>query len=392
MPSTLLDASAALEHFDAALVPLAARKDAYARFRSTRSGHEKPGRFWKIDLESISVDDRTIEPAVGSVEIACASSRVIAVALDVALAEHPALLARAFGEAIEPSHKFAQLTTAFAQLGAFIYIPADVSVDEPIVVTYRAGASATLFPYTVLLAERGARATIVERVETAANAFVCGIAEIVSGESSDISYASVQMLPDDARSFFTRAAKPGRSARIAWDCAELGSALSLADISITIREPGVDANIASIFFPTDTQHVDVESTIDHHVGNSTSHTIVKGAASGRGQARYLGNIRIDAHAQGSNADLRDDALLLSTHAHIDSIPALEIAANDVKAFHGATVGAIDDDQIFYMTSRGLDPAQAARMIALGFFEPAIARFPTQALRDELHAALEQRAQ
>lgn len=391
MPSTLLDARSALELFDGALIPLAERKAAYARFGATRSGHEKPGRFWKIDLESISVDDRRIEPGMGRVEIDSASKRVIALSLEGARAAHPALFSRAFGRAVEPTRKFAQLTTAFAQLGAFIYIPADVSVDEPIVITYLADTDATIFPYSVVLAERGARATIIERTSTGAGAFVCSVAEVVTDERADISFASVQMLPNDARSFATRAALPGRGARIAWECAELGGALALCDIGITIREPGVDANVSALFFPTDTQHVDVESTIDHHVGNATSHTIVKGAANGRGQARYLGNIRIDAHAQGSAADLRDDALLLSPHAHIDSIPALEIAANDVKAFHGATVGAIDDDAIFYMTSRGLDPAQAARMIALGFFEPVIARFPTQVLRDELHAALEERA-
>ena len=130
------------------------------------------------------------------------------------------------------------------------------------------------------------------------------------------------------------------------------------------------------------------SNIDHRVGDSTSNTLVKSAASGRGQGRFVGNIRIAANAQHSDAALRDDALLLSEGAHIDSVPALEIAANDVKAYHGATVGALDQESIFYMTSRGIDRAQAERMIALGFFEPAIDRFPTEALREELRTALE----
>jgi Fe-S cluster assembly protein SufD len=115
--------------------------------------------------------------------------------------------------------------------------------------------------------------------------------------------------------------------------------------------------------------------------------MVKSAATENGQARFLGNIRIAPHAQGSDARLRDDALLLSATAHVDSVPALEIGANDVKAYHGATVGAIDAEQIFYMESRGIDRSAAERMIALGFFEPAIARFPTGRLRDEIRAAL-----
>ena len=175
---------------------------------------------------------------------------------------------------------------------------------------------------------------------------------------------------------------------VSWACAELGSALSVTDVSVAIGGPGVSAHVTALFFPQGSQHVDVVTTIDHAVGESTSETLVKSAAVGRGQARFLGNIRIAPNAQGSDANLRDDALLLSERAHIDSVPALEIAANDVKAFHGATVGAIDAEQIFYMETRGIERLAAERMIALGFFEPAIARFPTSALRDEIRAALE----
>ncbi|MGC1382131.1 MAG: SufD family Fe-S cluster assembly protein, partial [Candidatus Baltobacteraceae bacterium] len=132
---------------------------------------------------------------------------------------------------------------------------------------------------------------------------------------------------------------------------------------------------------------DVVSTVTHHAGEATSETLVKSAARERGQARFLGNIRIAPHAQGSDARLRDDALLLSAHAHVDSVPALEIGANDVKAYHGATVGALDEDQIFYMESRGIARNAAEEMIALGFFEPAIQRFPSETLRDEIRTLL-----
>jgi Fe-S cluster assembly protein SufD len=157
---------------------------------------------------------------------------------------------------------------------------------------------------------------------------------------------------------------------------------------VTVNHPGVDAQINGLFFPRDDQHIDLVSTVDHNVGASQSETMVKSAAIGHGQARYLGNIRIAANAQATESSLRDDALLLSPRAHIDSVPALEIAANDVKAYHGATVGALDDEQIFYMTSRGISRQDAEKMIALGFFEPVIDRFPTNALRERLRAALE----
>ena len=359
------------------------------RFHATRSGRERPGRYWKIDLEAIEIPADA--EAAGSVAIE-ASPRVLAVDLQSARSDHAEALGRALGFAIEPQQKFTHLALAYAGLGAFIHLAADIAIDEPIVLTYSSNHAGAIFPHTVVLAERGSRATIIERIEMEQGGFVCGIAEIVTAEHADITYAAVQTLPADARSFFTRAAKPGADSRIAWASADLGASLAVSDIAIAIEHPGIEAHLAALFFPTGNQHVDVVSAIDHRVGHSTSHTIVKSAANGHGQARYLGNIRIAAHAQGSEAGLRDDALLLSKHAHIDSIPALEIAANDVKAFHGATVGAIDDEQIFYMTSRGIEPAEAEKMIALGFFEPVIDRFPTVALRDELHAALPHKVQ
>jgi Fe-S cluster assembly protein SufD len=374
--------------FDETLVAGDERARAAERFLSTPAGREKPGRYWKHDLESLKIDDLAIAPANGTVTIgSVASPRAIVTDLATAARDHRALLDRAFRTFDLATHKYAHLTTAFAGVGAFIYVPADVAIDEPIVVTYHVPAGMAAFPYTVVLAERGARVTVIERIEAQSGAFVAGVAEIVSGEASDVTYASAQMAPDDVRVFFTRVARPGKDSRTQWSVAELGGALAVTDLAVSIEEHGVQANIATMFFPSASQHVDIVSTVDHRVGDSTSQTLVKTAAIGAGQGRYLGNIRIAAHAQGSNAGLRDDALLLSKRAHIDSIPALEIAANDVKAYHGATIGALDDDQIFYMTSRGIERGDAERMIALGFFEPAIDRFPTEALREELRAVL-----
>ena len=268
--------------------------------------------------------------------------------LTTAAREHPELLARAFGATSAVSTKFGALAGAFAQLGAFVYVPAECASTEPVEIAYEAPAGASIFPYTVVLAERGSAATIVERCEGADGAFVCGVAEIVTEAGADIVYASCQQLAPTGRALFTRAARPGRDASVSWHCAELGAALAVADLSIAVENPGATAGVTAVFFPNHSQHVDVVSTVNHAVGDSTSETIVKSAGVDSGQARYLGNIRIAPGAQGSDASLRDDALLLSEKAHVDSVPALEIGANEVKAFHGATVGAIDAEQIFYM--------------------------------------------
>ncbi|MDQ2872524.1 MAG: Fe-S cluster assembly protein SufD, partial [Candidatus Eremiobacteraeota bacterium] len=359
-------------------------------YASLPSRREKTGRFWKIDLERVEIPESAMQSAAGDPVIEASQARgSIVCTLREAAENHRALFERAFGVAAGArTQKFAALATALTNTGSFVYVPADVAVDDPIVITYTA-TGAGLFPYTLVLLERGARATIIERVNSRTNeTFVCGVAEVVTEEGAHAVYASEQTLPGDARVFFTRAAKPGRDATVEWSVAELGSALSVSSIDVAIQSTGADAQITALFFPNADQHVDMVSTVEHDVGESRSDTIVKSAATGSGQARYLGNIHIAAHAQGSAASLRDDALLLSKRSHIDSVPALEIAANDVKAFHGATVGALDEEQVFYMLSRGIERSAAEKMIALGFFEPAIARFPTEALRERLRSALE----
>ncbi|HEX3457015.1 MAG TPA: Fe-S cluster assembly protein SufD [Candidatus Baltobacteraceae bacterium] len=363
------------------------RRFALDRFFALRSGREKPGRFWRIDFETLAPSVTAIGSSAVEYCAQNADSSVVVCDLATASREHPQLLAKALGKSRVAQTKFGALAAAFAGGGTFVYIPADRASDQPILIRYAAGAQAAMFPWTVVLAERGARATIVERVTAEAGAFICGATEIITGDHADVTYAAVQNLEDSSRAIFSRAAAPGRDARVAVATALLGGALSADELVVAIEYPGSQTTISGVFFPTGTQHVDVISTVEHSAGEASSDTLIKSAARDRGQARYLGNIRIAPHAQGSDARLRDDALLLSPTAHVDSVPALEIGANDVKAYHGATVGALDAEQIFYLQSRGIEAGAAERMIALGFFEPAVERFPSASLRDEIRAAL-----
>lgn len=361
------------------------------RFAELRSGRERPGRYWRIDLDAIGYDAGRAAPYAAPTIEPAEMKTGFALDLRTAAERHPELFARAARRALDPENaKFAALAAALCNTGAFVYVPADTALDEPVSVTYAAGEGG-LFPYTLVYAERGAQCTIVERIEGAGASFVCGISEIVTEANANVTYAVDQQLPADATLLFTRAARPGRDAKASFCVAHLGAGLCADSIAVSVRHPGIDVQIDALFFPTGAQHVDLVTTVSHEAGESRSRTAVKSAAAGAGQARYLGNIAIAPHAQATESALRDDALLLSKHAHIDSVPALEIAANDVKAYHGATVGALDEEQIFYMTSRGLERSAAEKMIALGFFEPVIERFPGNALRERLRAQLEAKA-
>jgi Fe-S cluster assembly protein SufD len=367
----------------AGAIPAQARFDALARFEELPlTTILKGGRGWKRDLTKLDhsnvrafeANDATLVPEVPA---SVAARGVIVSSLAVAARDHAAEFAAAFGTASDTrDDKFASLALAFQDAGFFVYVPAGVQIDEPLILNYAAGEAA-YFPYTLIVLGEGARATAIERIKSAGGApFVCGITEIVAGPRADLTYAAYQAANESDTTFvMTRRAALGSDAH------------AVERVRVTAGARGARADVTALFFANASQHVDVGSEVVHAAPATTSHTVVRSAGTGKGQGRYLGNIKILADAHGSDATLRDDALLLSADAHVDSVPALEIAANDVKAFHGATVGAISEDELFYAQSRGIPPEEAERMIALGFFEPAIARFPGEALREELRVAL-----
>ncbi len=374
--SESLAAPQRLEAFSDELFGSQQRQAAFERYLGLALQRERPNRYWRVDLDALALHERAIDPHAGSVVVSCEDPRVL-------LGTPPAVL----GSAGAIRSKFGALANAFANRYGFVEIPADIDVEAPILITYAARHGEAIFPYTCIYAHRGARASVIERVEAAAGALACGVTEIVADESSDVTLAAYQHSAADATVVATRSALAGAGAVVTLAGAEIGGALVIAEIDAAVAGGGADIRIAEVFFPADRQHVDVRSTVDHGVGGARSLTTVRSAATGHGQARYIGNIRIAAHAQKSDASLRDDALILSAGAHIDSVPALEIAANDVRAYHGATVGALDAETIFYMTTRGIDPLEAERMVTLGFFETAIEQFPAL-LREELRAAIE----
>jgi FeS assembly protein SufD len=286
--------------------------------------------------------------------------------------------------------KFAALATAFQNCGALVYVAPGVVLDAPIQLVFANAddTSAAVFPHILVVLGEGARATVFERHVGEGRPFVCGVTAVHLGDRAELDYVAIQNAGEEARVMMYRTGECGREAQLRWHVADLGATLARSTIHARLDHPGASAQISSLFFNIGFQHVDLTTTVDHVVGDTTSNTVVRSAASDRGQGRYFGNIAIAPHAQGSDAFLRDDVLLLSKRAHIDSVPALEIAANGVKAFHGATVGSLDTEQLFYAQSRGIPEADAVRMIALAFFEPAISRFPGEALRDEVRTLLD----
>ena len=269
-----------------------------------------------------------------------------------------------------------------------IEIPDGAQLDEPVVIDRDLDASGVAAA-TRIVAGAGSRATIVERVRGgAAGETVVLSSELTVGERAVLTYTVVETANTGVRIESTRRSDVATDGRMVWNVALLGGANAVDAVVSQHNGQGAVTEIAALFFPVARENVQLTTEVRHDQPATSSQTIVRSIAAGHGRGRYFGNIRIAARAHGSEATLRDDTLLIGSDAKIDAIPALEIAANDVKAFHGATVGAIDDEHIFYLMSRGIERGAAEKLIALGFFEPALSRFPGESLRDELRALLE----
>src|SRR5947209_756502 len=203
------------------------RSEVLERARSLRSGREKPGRYWKIDLDTLELPQGVASQTPPKI-VSVSRPGVIAVDLATALAEHREIVERALATYDPGTEKFAAYAAANNNTGALVHVAADIAVDEPIAIDY--DAATPLFPYTLVVLERGARCSVIERVRGSAP--VCGVTHVVVAENAHADVASVQNNGNDAHVFFTRVAKPAKDARVNFSVAELGSALSVGSIHV----------------------------------------------------------------------------------------------------------------------------------------------------------------
>jgi Fe-S cluster assembly protein SufD len=288
--------------------------------------------------------------------------------------------------------RFTALATAFQNCGAFVDVPEGVVLDDPVqlVWTSRAGTASAVFPHTVVRLGPNARATIVERHLGEAESFVCGIVEADLGPGAHLNYVVIQQADEGARILFRRGARCAAGATAAWHVAEVGGALARTALDLQLEGARARGDANALFFANGFANVDLAVDVGHDAAETESQTIVRGAATDRGHGRFAGDIRVAPDAHACRASMRDDALVLSRDAYLEAVPALAIGAHDVAVSHAATVGSLDEEQLFYVQSRGVARTAAERMVALAFFEPAIARFPSDALREEVRSALDAR--
>lgn len=288
--------------------------------------------------------------------------------------------------------KFTTLHGAFFSGGTFLYVPRNVVIDLPLqTLTYFDAPNLAMFTHSLIILEEGAAVKLIENYaskENEAQRFSSGAVELLLKPGSSLQYFHLQDFARNVWHFASQTALMEKDTSLTWLTGTLGSQVTKAFLDCKLQGAGANAALLGFFFGDGKQHFD-QHTFQHHIaGHATSDLLYKGALKDHAYSAFRGLIRVNPEAQRSDAYQANRNLLLSEHAHADSIPELEIEANDVRCTHGATVGPIDPEQLFYLMARGIPKVEAERLIVGGFFDPLMQKIPLESIREELVAAIQ----
>jgi len=329
---------------------------------------------------------------------ALAAQGVVVSTLEEAALTHGEVVRRHLEHEVVPAAagKFAALNAALWRGGVFVYVPRNVAAEVPVWATYAApGADAdalpTVLPRTLVVVEDGGSLVFTDEYTSAAIGgarLSSAVTEVILGDGASIQYLVLQQWPEDMTHVATHRIHLGRDARAELVVAATGGAVSKVYMEVAMMGENGSARISGLVIGDGKQHFDYQSLQDHYAPHCESDLLVKGALGDDAVSVYSGLIKIRKDAQHSNAYQANRNLLLSGRARADSIPKLEIEANDVRCTHGATVGQVDSEQLFYLQSRGFSTKEAQDMLVHGFFQPVIDRIALPQVRVQIHEAID----
>ncbi len=305
------------------------------------------------------------------------------------LVDHPRL-----GELVGSDEKFAAHNAAMWENGLLVHVPKGVRLEQPLYVRIvNSVEGGSLFWRLLVVAEPESSFTVIEEYVSTSpelSGYLNAAVEIVVEQGAKVEYVSVQSTSQETWHFGTHHARVERDAELDWVAGGFGSKKGKIRIQNDLAGPGATSRVTGAYFADGTQHLDYDTFQEHIAPNTTSDFAFKGALRDNSSAVWRGMIRVEKDAQKTNAYQENRNLLLSKTAHADSIPGLEILANDVRCTHGATLGQVDREQLFYLMARGLSRQEAERMIVRGFFQDVLDRIELEPVREALGAALEAR--
>jgi Fe-S cluster assembly protein SufD len=293
---------------------------------------------------------------------------------------------------IPDDDKFALENLARWEHGLLVHVPKGVELEKPLYVQVTSNGG-SLFWRMVVIAEEGARFSLIEDLSSAAEdtvAYTNAVVELFVHPAAKIEYVSLQNLSKETWHFGRYKAWLERDSELDWVIGGFGSKRGKVWIENDLAGPGATSRVTGAYFADGDQHLDFDTFQEHIAPNTESDFAFKGALRENATAVWRGMIRVEEGAQKTNAYQENRNLLLSDNAHADSIPGLEIMANDVRCTHGATLGKVNREELFYLMARGLSREEAERLIVRGFFQDVLDRIELEPVREALGAALEAR--
>jgi Fe-S cluster assembly protein SufD len=290
--------------------------------------------------------------------------------------------------------KFAAHNAAAWKHGLLVHVPAGVELERPLFVrVVNAVDGGSLFWRLLVVAEEGSRFSLVEEYSSLSpeqTGYFNGVAELFVEQGAKLEYVSLQNLSRETWHFASHHARVERDAELDWVSGGFGSKRGKVRIQNDLAGPGATSRVTGAYFADGEQHLDYDTFQEHIAPDTESDFAFKGALRDTATAVWRGMIRVERDAQKTNAYQECRNLMLSPTTHAVPIPGLEILANDVRCTHGATVGRVDREQLFYLMARGLPRAEAERLVVRGFFQDVLDRIELEPVREAVTSALERR--
>lgn len=281
---------------------------------------------------------------------------------------------------------FTALNLALAEFRV-IRIAKDTSLADPIEISFTAQDGTAIFPHVVVIAEAGSKATIVETFDSPAKSFSNAAMQIFVEDNAKLTHYRVQRDSPEAFNYGVTEVSIGRGGLYDSTNINLGGAISRHDIDVKLNAEGGEAWVDGLYMVNGSQHSDTHSIIDHTVPNCNSHQTYKGVLNDASRAVFNGKVFVRENAHGTDAQQSNKNLLLSNEARVDTKPQLEIFNDDVKCSHGATVGQLEEEELFYLLTRGLPETLARNLLTYGFAEEIINKIAIESIKKELDEAV-----
>ena len=323
---------------------------------------------------------------------------VLFMEMATAVAEHPDLVRRYFEQLGHPSDKINALQRALFSTGLFLYVPKGVAIEGPLkAINLLTRPGAGLFTQSFLIAEPESDVTYLEELYSPSGEFQRSTLQanttlVRVGRGARVNFAGVQDWNPRVVNFARRRGLLEEDARLRWTLGWLGGRLTMSHVESVLDGQGAELEDVQVFFGGGRQHFDLTSNLRHQKPHTKGQVTVKGVLKDKSQSVFWGLIRIDPGAQHANAFQSQRSLIIENGPRSNAIPSLEIEANDVRCTHAASASQVDEEQIFYLKSRGLTEDDARKIIVDGFFEPIIAKMPLPLVQARIRILIDRKWQ